>query len=287
MKKVLFLLCLFYTLYAATGTLNVFTDDKDAEIYIDNSLIAKQQVIKHPLEEGEHRLQVKKNGKVYKSELVTIEAGKTKTIVADNFVDFKTAVPNRGALDVEGARVRETRGNTGLGLFVGSPSSGLSIRYWPWTHVGFQVMAMAHDKDGYKISGSGARVLLGFRDSIFNSSTLTPYLALGTGKTLYRTAGSEGNLLSSTTEIGLGVEMLLMDPYHPPSLNITIGENDDAYSGLLKVGCLALGLAFLQTAHFSLEAGFENVFDINYDNEKPTTKRRYQLKFAGGFHYYF
>lgn len=274
-------------LWGANGFLNVFTDDKDAEIYVNNSMVAKQQLLKHELEEGEHRLQVKKNGKVYKSELVTIVAGKTKTIVADNFVDYKTDVPNRGAIDVEGARVRETRGNIGMGLWGGSPSAGLSLRYWPWNNFGLQIMGLAMESNGYKTSGSGARILFGFRDSVFNSSTLTPYLALGAGKTLYRTAGSEGNLLSNTTEIGLGIEMMILDPYKTPPVQVSVGENDDLLTGLLKVGCIPLSMAFLQTAHFSLEAGLENVFDINYDNEKPTTKRKYQLKFAGGFHYYF
>lgn len=287
MKKIVLLLCFCQLLLATTGNLNVFTDDKDAEIFIDNSFVAKQQLIKHPLEEGEHRLQVKKNSKVYKSELITIEAGKTKTIVADNFVDYKTDVPNRGALDVEGARVRESRGNIGIGLFAGSPSSGLSLRYWPWTNIGFQITGLAMENEGYKTSGSAARVLFGFRDSVFNSSTLTPYLAVGTGKTLYRTAGSEGNLLSTTTEIGLGIEMMILDPYKAQPVQVAVGEDDDLLAGLLKIGCIPLGYAFLQTAYFSFEAGLENIFDTNYDNENPTTKRKYQLKFAGGFHYYF
>ncbi len=288
MKQLLIFLCFFQFVLAATGTINVFSDDKDAEIFIDNTLIAKQQVIKHELEAGEHRLQVKKNNKIYKSEIVTIIAGQTKTIVADNFVDFKTDVPNRGALDVEGSRVRESRGNIGIGLFAGSPSSGLSLRYWPWRNLGFQVIGLATDADVYKVSGSGARVLFAFRDSIFNSSTFTPYAAIGTGRTLYRSADAAGNILSSTTEFSIGVEMLLLDPYKTAPIQVSVGEADDLLTGLLKTLFIPLGSAFLQNAHLLLEAGIENQFDQTYANEeKPTTKRKVQLKFAGGFHFYF
>lgn len=288
MKKIILLCaCLAGTLFAATGTLNVFSDDKDAEIFIDNSFVAKQQILKHPLEEGEHRLQVKKNTKIYRSEIVTIAAGKTKTIVADNFVDYKTDVPNRGALDVEGSRVRESRGNVGLGLAAGSPSSGLSIRYWPWTNIGFQLTGIATDYEGYKMSGSGARILFGFRDSIFNSSTLTPYAALGIGKTLYRSPDPEGNILSTTTEVGIGIEFRVMDPYKTQPIQVAIGAEDDLAASLLKTACIPLGSAFLQTAHIFLEAGLENVFDKVYANERPNTQRKNQIKFAGGFHYYF
>jgi hypothetical protein len=288
MKPLLVFLCICQFLLAATGTINVFSDDQAAEIFIDNTFIAKQQVIKYPLEAGEHRLQVKKNNKVYKSEIVTIEADKTKTIVADNFVEFKTDVPNRGSLDVEGERVRESRGNIGIGLTAGSPSSGLSLRYWPWRNIGFQLIGLATDTDTYKVSGSGLRLLFAFRDSIFNSSTFTPYAAIGTGRTLYRSADAEGNILSTTTELSLGVEMLLMDPYKTAPIQVSVGENDDLASGLLKTLFIPLGSAFLQNAHLSLEAGIENQFEQIYAHEeKPTTKRKVQLKFAGGFHFYF
>ena len=286
-KTILLLLCVAQALFAVTGNLNVFTDDANAEIYIDNGFVAKQQILKYPLEEGEHRLQVKKNTKVYRSELVTIEAGKTKSIVADNFVDYKTDVPNRGALDVEGSRVRESRGNVGIGLAAGSPSSGLSIRYWPWTNIGFQLTGMASDYSGYKMAGSGARILFGFRDSVFNSSTLTPYAAIGSGKTLYRAPDPEGNILSTTTEVGIGIEFRIMDPYKTQPVQVAIGADDDLAASLLKTACIPLGSAFLQTAHIFLEAGLENVFDKVYANERPNTQRKNQIKFAGGFHYYF
>lgn len=296
MKKLLLLLLLLTCLFAE-GNLNVFTSDKDAEIFIDGKQIGKEQVLKHPLQAGTHYLQIKKNSKVLRSQTVEIYDNKTETVVLDDFVDYRTDVPSRGSLDVEAMRVRETRGNVAFGLYGGSPASGLSLKWWPWEKIGLQAIGYVNNFDGNRDTRYGARLLWALNESVFNKDTFTTYLALGAGRsTLFNMTDDEKNEIYDLTELAFGIEFKLQDFFKSntspvgvaTNTAVVIDINEDNVVPMLALSAGALLLdAFSRFVHLSGEVGVERIYTRYFlSNEEPSSER-INIKVSGGLHIYF
>jgi hypothetical protein len=260
------------------GKLSVFTDVKEAEIYVDSAKIGQENVVGYSLSTGEHYLKVMYKGNKAYAEIVNIIEGQTKTVVVDNFVDFKTNAPSRGAVDKEAARLRETRGNMCFGAFGSSPASGLSYKWWVFDKFGFQVVGFAQNLDSNKKDDTfGYRILFGFADKVYQEDTITAYAALGRGRGSYidRENGVD-NVFFDTTEGAFGLELKLAKDVSIPNIN------GDVMSILMQL----MTLGILNTCYVSLELGAESRYVIYGDTTRRPDNLTY-MKVSGGLHYYF
>jgi len=233
---------------AEMGKLTVVTDMDDAYIYIDGQEVAKSFIRNYEVEAGSHYIVVKKNDKKIYAQTVYIYPGQVITIPTSHFVDIRTSTPNRGALEVEAARIRETRGNGAFGVFTGTPLSspivGLSVKWWFMNPFGVQVLGYAHGNDELQETQFGARMLYNLGTKIMFEQPLDAYWAVGAGRKAF-------------------------DDKTKP--------NQDYSANTLE---FALGLEFgIGNLYFSLEGGAENVMK---DSGSFTN-----MKASGGIHYYF
>lgn len=192
---------------AETGRINVITDVDGAEIYIDGQYVGKSSVNNYPLEAGQHYVQVKYQDKVRYAKMVTIYEGQVRSITSEHFVDIRTKTPNRGALDREAKRLRDTKGYAAFGIHGGSPASGISFKWWVWDRIGLQAIAYAQDDGTHKNNQFAGRVLIGFADKIFASQALSSYFALGYGSFDLANANQAYN--GSRLDIAFGIEAAL------------------------------------------------------------------------------
>lgn len=292
-KYLLLMVFIAQFILAATGQVNVFTGDKTAEIYIDAERVGQESVTKYTLEEGTHYLQIKKSDRVLKSQSFEIFPGKLQTIVADDFVDYKTNVASRGAIEVEAMRVRETRGNLAFGFYGGSPASGLSLKWWPTERIGFQTIGWVNNFSGYTDSRGGARLLISLNESVYKGGTMTYYLALGAGRSFLRDYNNgESNETYTLSEAAAGMEFKIADFFagqnNQEYKHVVIDKDTDPVSILFTQFILGIGEGFFKFAHFSVELGVERTFIVFYDPDRDESSRsRISGKLSGGFHFYF
>lgn len=230
------------------GLLNVVTGKPEAQIYIDGEFIAKNFVNSYPLESGEHYVRVEYAGKLMYAKMVQIYPDETKSITSENFVDIKTNVANRGAMDREAERLQETKGQVGIGLMAGTnfPASGISLKWMPLGFLGVQVSGMG----GIKIndtthSQAGLRLIYEFGKKVLWNSVFTGYIAPGVAWV------DEANAADSTKSfkglnagVNLGLEWALFDPLY---FSVEVGtvyqkRQDSGNDGFLM--CLSGGFHF-------------------------------------------
>jgi len=287
LPKLLILIILTAGLWA-NGTLNVFTGDKDAEIFINGQLIAKEQVLQHSLPAGTHYIQIKKNNTVVRSRTVEVQDNKTETVVLDDFVDFRTNAASRGAIEVEAMRVREARGNIGLGLFGGSPASGLSLKWWPFERVGFQAIGYINNFDDNRDTRLGGRILLALNESVYMNGTHTLFLALGAGRsTLANGVDENKNVIYDLQELSVGIEYKVLDFFgKSESTNyLILAQSKDRDVDFLMWLLFVISDGLLRLGHIDLELGVEHT-GAYYPAADKTTDRT-AVKFSGGYHIYF
>lgn len=292
-KFILLIIILFLQIVlAATGRVNVFTGDKAADIYIDGDKVGREALTKYSLEEGNHYLQIKKGDTVLKAQSFVVYPDKVETIVADDFVEYKTNVASRGAIDVEAMRVRETRGNFAFGLHGGSPASGLSVKWWPFEKFGIQAIGLINNFSGNTDSRGGARLLFNLNESVYQGGTLTYYLAAGAGKAMLRNYNNgESNELYDLSEAAVGLEFKIanfFDQQSAETKHVVIDEHTDPFSILLTQLVIGIGEGFFKIAHFNVEFGVERTLIIFHDPEREeSTRSTIAGKLSGGFHIYF
>ena len=202
------LLLLSAPLMAENGKINVVTDVENAEIYINGQYVGKNSVNNYPLEEGSHYVQVKYENKVRYAEKVTIYAGQLKTITSDHFVDLRTQTANRGAVDREAKRLRDTKGYMAFGIHGGSPASGISFKWWVWDRLGVQVIGFTQNNGSDKNNQLAGRLLIGFADKVFNAQALSSYFALGAGT--FDIANSAQAYNGTRVDLAFGLEADLL-----------------------------------------------------------------------------
>jgi len=300
MKKIILLLFTLLSIILAQGYISVFTDNNNSDIYIDGQRVGREQIVKYAVNSNDdHFVKVKYKGATVHSEVVNVREGRTKIVVAENFVDFKTNVANRGAIEVEAMRIRETRGNNAFGIFGNSPSAGLSYKSWLTDRIGIQIIGYSNTyPDQFSESKAGGRLLFSLAERVFDKNTFTTYFALGAGKMAIR--GTDENFDESISELAFGIEMSLGGMFESLSKrpaykkSVTIEKNiatktvkAESYEGV------DLGMTFLLAAfkgifaisHISLELGFEEHWQRFYYEKEPA--RSNNGKVAGGLHIYF
>jgi len=253
MKKILFVLLLvLFTIPAyclGEGKLTVVTDLGDeAKIYIDGTLVGTDAIQAYPVEAGEHYVTVWYRNKKSYAQLLKIGEGELRTITSAHFVDLKTNTPSRGAIDVEAARLRESRGNMAFGLFGASPASGLSWKWWFWEKLGVQVVGFLSSGGNQVNNQIGGRVLFHLADKVLNETTITSYIAAGSGL-LY------------------------------------VQQGGDATSTVVAEGALGVEMGFLNL-YWSVELGLEKRV-TTYTTDKAAVTDLNNMKASGGIHYYF
>ncbi len=279
-------------LAAEKGFLNVFTGDSKADIYLDSEKIGRETVKKHPLDEGVHYLQIKKNGVVVAAQKVNIFSGKTETIVKDDFVEYKTNTASSGAIEAEAMRVRETRGNFAMGLHGGSPASGLSLKWMFARNFGLQTIGFLNNFSGNQDTRSAFRFIWNVKDSVYKGSVTSYYFALGAGRSLLENSVDEyKNETYDITDLAFGIEFKLANFFADDSndsQHIVIDNDTDAGEALLTMLVIGIGEAFMKFAHLNFELGVERVFTrYYYDESDKASDSKIAAKVSGGFHFYF
>ena len=124
--------------------LNVITGRPAAKIFIDGELVGSDFIRKYPLMEGEHYVRIEFKGQLMYAKMVLIEPNKLRTITSESFVDIRTKTANRGAVNRESQRLRETKGNVALGVQWGDtfPAKGMSIKWFSPLAIGVQFSAI-------------------------------------------------------------------------------------------------------------------------------------------------
>ena len=251
------------------GYLNVFTDLNDAEIWVDNVCVGRESLVKLPLPEGAHWVVVKLNSSTVYSSSQVIHPGRTSTVVSDHFVDLITDTPSRGAIDREARRLRESRGNFGLGMVASTlPQPAASIKWWPMTYFGVQLLGLGEIPDTQYHGMVAGRLLWSPGDKVFDADVVSTYAFVGTGTVLDHGRWADNYY----AETGIGVELKLGKIAQQVfvwkylvlpngNVNTSTSSDDDLFKDVLILGilnlCYVSGEVTLQSGRSNnLETGF-------------------------------
>ncbi|MFC1767569.1 PEGA domain-containing protein [Candidatus Margulisiibacteriota bacterium] len=189
------------------GILNIITDMEDTYIYIDGENVGKGFIKNYEVSPGSHYIVVNKGGKKIYADTIYIYPGEVTTIPTAHFVDIKTTTPNRGALEVEAARIKETRGSGAFGVYVGTPAGGLSFKWWAFEPFGVQILGYTEGSNVAQDNQFGGRLLYSLGTKIFLEQPVEAYWALGVGtKTYDDKTPANNDYTSNVTELAVGIE---------------------------------------------------------------------------------
>jgi hypothetical protein len=201
---------------AEKAKLNVATDLPGSKVYIDGAFAGYESVQGYEVDAGEHYVMVNYRDKKIFAKTYQLAEGEVKTIPTAHFVDFKTNVASRGAIDVEAARIRETRGDFGIGI-QGSGSidrgslGGISMKKWINDRFGLQGFALINNEYGGTKYQSGGRVLVWLADKVMFDAPFSGYLYFGGGTDKLVVAEDPYNNVSrSIANGGFGIEFSLL-----------------------------------------------------------------------------
>jgi len=253
-------LILFFN-FASAEILNVSNPDPHAVIYIDGQAIGVGSVSNYDVGVGSHLVRIEKEGLTLYSEIVEVEAGLVKTVNAENFVSIKTTIPNKGAKLAEAQRVRESKGDLGVGVLVSPFNSGFSCKYFFTNRWGAQVSLWSESRVNEGFYNENIRGLYVISDTLFDKSPTSVYLFVGASQNGRRSPTSES--LEGLLEVGIGVETKFdLSSSMPHDLNST-----------------AL-LPFIYASYLSIEVSL-----VRYNkNNAPSYEG---MSISGGPHYYF
>jgi len=194
--------------WANPGRLNVITDMPAAEIYVNGVLAGRDAIQNYEVDPGTHYVRVVHRGKTIYAKTHTVASGAVVTVPTAHFVDFRTNVANRGAVDTEAARIRETRGNFAIGAH-GSLTSetaslgGVSIKKWFGNRFGLQAIGWVDNNRTY----SGGRALVWIADRVVFNAPFSGYVFAGGGTDSYEDKkNTYNNIRTSVSHMGFGVE---------------------------------------------------------------------------------
>ncbi|MFC1755560.1 hypothetical protein ACFL96_19575 [Thermoproteota archaeon] len=234
------------------AALNLFGIEQDADVYIDEVYAGKGSLRDYEIEPGSHLVQVMKNDLLYYSKVIVIEYDETKTINLDNFVDVQTEIPNRGAMLREAERIRESKGNFGVGFSLGY-LSGLSIKWFFLNNIAFQGTGWLFSNREGKYESYELRGVVTITDYIVNGRPASLYLAGGYG---YR-RNTYSDVEQSVLDINLGIEMSL---FRSMQRSVNVLHNPDASQIFLSIFSNMVGfLLSADNAYLSLEVGLGSI----------------------------
>lgn len=214
MKKKYLLLLMILLSYITTlaEPLNIFSNDKDIEIYINKKFIAIQQLINYDLPAGSYLLEIKKGDNLLQSEVIFIEKDQTKTISLDNFVKAESVIIDTSSMEPEVNRALKSKGKIGLGFNLGS-LSGISIKYRLNKKFGLEATGFYDQKENeHTYSTYEIRTFYYLKDKIFIKMPASLYLSAGYGERSNNYSESEDNTTNNTNykkhiDILIGTEL--------------------------------------------------------------------------------
>ena len=210
MRKWLVVMCLILSAWvlAEPGRLNVITDLPGAEIYVDGVFAGRDAIQNYEVDPGTHYVRVVYRNKTIYAKTHKVTDGAVVTVPTAHFVDFKTNVANRGAVDVEAARIRDTRGNFAIGAH-GSLTTetaslgGVSIKKWFGERIGLQAIGWLDGQRTY----SGGRLLIWIADKVVFNAPFSGYIFGGGGTDSYTDKDDAyNNIRTSVSNFGFGIE---------------------------------------------------------------------------------
>lgn len=221
----MFLLCFvccvltsFSSVFAAEyGYITVITGEPKAKIYLDGQYTANEFIRRYPVEPGKHSVRIEYDGKLMYSEVVSVKVEETVLVSSEHFVDVRTSVANRGAIDRESRRLKEVKGGFGVGVMGGFnfPASGASVKWYMTDWLGLQVSAIGDFRSGdATYTQVGGRVLIPVGQRVLWNSVLTGYVAPGYARLKKESTLSGESYTADLVGAAVGLEWAPFDPLY-------------------------------------------------------------------------
>lgn|GEM_PF-6891410 len=227
----------------AGGFVTVVTGVPDAEISVDGLFVSKDFVRQYPVPPGDHYVRIEYQGKLMYSRQVSVAPFQTVLVNSENFVDLKTAVPSRGAIDREARRLQEVKGDFGVGVVagLGFPAAGVSLKWAPSDFIGVQLSGVGNVRiDGTTYTEYGGRLLFPLGKRVLWNTVMSGYFAPGVARLEHT-----GNHALNATVYGgsLGLEWAPLDPLYF-SGEVSIGYRVDNQSQSQIISSVMVGAHF-------------------------------------------
>ena len=191
-----------------SATLNVIHTDPAVTIFIDGTLAGTKSVFGYRVNPGSHLVRIEKNGHTLFSEVISIEAGRVKTINGETFIGVKTNNASKGAIEAEMERIKDAKGSIGLGIMASPLSSGFSVKYFFLPDWGAQLSGFAFSTDQWSYYNEGIRLIYVMANTLAQNSPLSLYSFGGFSQNGKRDANSDN--VRDSVEVGLGMEFNLV-----------------------------------------------------------------------------
>lgn len=212
-------------LYAES--LTVLSDNPNAKIYLNGTLIGEKSVTNYSITPGEYQVKVTDaSGTIY-SKMVIIEKDKNKTVVTDRFIPVETDYADRSSKLAEGDRIKKSKGNFGVGLEVGV-IPGFNVHYSIDPHWGIDMTGYLSNSNGSNNSGIEGRVDYTLVNTVVNGAPASLYLSAGMG----RSDSNSDNLTQSS--LCLGVDFSTRSASHSQG-GVSITNGFDIASALMSL----------------------------------------------------
>ena len=199
------------------GYITVVTGEPKARILIDGQFTANDFIRRYPVEPGEHSVRIEYDGKLMYSEMVAVKGDEAVVVSSEHFVDIRTNVANRGAIDRESRRLKEVKGIFGVGVMGGLnfPASGASAKWYMTDSLGLQASAIGSFKSGdATYTQVGARVLLPIGQRVLGNAVLTGYVAPGYARVEKSSTIAGESYRADVFGAAVGLEWAPFDPLY-------------------------------------------------------------------------
>lgn len=202
---------------AEYGYITVVTGEPKARIFLDGQFTGNEFIRRYPVEPGKHAVRIEYDGKLMYSELVTVKSEEAVVVSSEHFVDIRTNVANRGAIDRESRRLKEVKGSFGVGVMGGLnfPASGASAKWYMTDWLGFQASAIGNFKSGdATYTQVGARVLFPIGQRVLGNAVLTGYIAPGYARVEKNSTIVGESYTANVFGAAVGLEWAPFDPLY-------------------------------------------------------------------------
>ena len=202
---------------AEYGYITVVTGEPKARVFIDGQFTANEFIRRYPVEAGQHAVRIEYDGKLMYSELVTVKSEEAVVVSSEHFVDIRTNVANRGAIDRESRRLKEVKGSFGVGVMGGLnfPASGASAKWYMTDWLGLQASAIGNFKLGdATYTQVGGRVLLPIGQRVLGNAVLTGYVAPGYARVEKSSTITGEGYVADVLGVAVGLEWAPFDPLY-------------------------------------------------------------------------
>jgi hypothetical protein len=252
--------------------LNVFTDDDNADIFLNEEHVGTGSLRDHFLDSGTYLLEVFIDDTMVYSKVISMEKDKVQTIRTFDYSQKRSRLDRRKIQKREDVEyLTFDKGAIGIGFNVGV-LSGLSVRYFPIGNIGLQTTGWYSSSTGYTSKKLELRGLYYFGNQIFFDTPFSGYAFAGYGKKSSTTEAITG------LDVGLGIEFS-MKPVATAMGLATLTDNSDDTDFFQKMGFM-VGLALSYMGYPSIEIGYGM-----YENSVLGDYKGIVGRF--GFHYYF